>query len=174
HNYDAGWVSELQNSGSLVVPRVVLEAFPGVVLLKKKSRDKTIELIVSECRDKGYDGVVLESWSRWAAYGVLDDPELRQLALQFVKQLGEALHSISSKSSTRNHLELIYVIPAPRMEGPNNQDFGPEDLLQLADSVVVVVLLLEEISFIYLRSTSHLCNGMTKVQSIFLYIRIKV
>uniref|UniRef100_A0A453F2G6 Chitinase domain-containing protein 1 n=1 Tax=Aegilops tauschii subsp. strangulata TaxID=200361 RepID=A0A453F2G6_AEGTS len=135
HNYDAGWVSELQNSGSLVVPRVVLEAFPGVVLLKKKSRDKTIELIVSECRDKGYDGVVLESWSRWAAYGVLDDPELRQLALQFVKQLGEALHSISSKSSTRNHLELIYVIPAPRMEGPNNQDFGPEDLLQLADSV---------------------------------------
>uniref|UniRef100_A0A453F2L8 Chitinase domain-containing protein 1 n=1 Tax=Aegilops tauschii subsp. strangulata TaxID=200361 RepID=A0A453F2L8_AEGTS len=56
-------------------------------------------------------------------------------ALQFVKQLGEALHSISSKSSTRNHLELIYVIPAPRMEGPNNQDFGPEDLLQLADSV---------------------------------------
>uniref|UniRef100_A0A453F2F8 Uncharacterized protein n=1 Tax=Aegilops tauschii subsp. strangulata TaxID=200361 RepID=A0A453F2F8_AEGTS len=70
-------------------------------------------------RDKGYDGVVLESWSRWAAYGVLDDPELRQL-------------------------------------------------------VVVVVLLLEEISFIYLRSTSHLCNGMTKVQSIFLYIRIKV
>lgn len=56
-------------------------------------------------------------------------------ALQFVKQLGEALHSISSKSSTRNHLELIYVIPAPRMEGPNNQDFGPKDLLQLADSV---------------------------------------
>jgi chitinase domain-containing protein 1 len=56
-------------------------------------------------------------------------------ALQFVKQLGEALHSISSQLSTRNHLELIYVIPAPRMEGLNNQDFGPEDLLQLADSV---------------------------------------
>ncbi len=28
-------------------------------------------------RDKGYDGVVLESWSRWAVYGVLDDSELR-------------------------------------------------------------------------------------------------
>lgn len=47
-------------------------------------------------------------------------------------------------------------------------------LINLHTQVVVVVLLLEEISFIYLRSTSHLCNGMTKVQSIFLYIRIKV
>lgn len=25
----------------------------------------------------GYDGIVLESWSRWAGYGVLHDPELR-------------------------------------------------------------------------------------------------
>ncbi|PNT72404.1 hypothetical protein BRADI_2g43770v3 [Brachypodium distachyon] len=135
HNYDAGWVSELQGGVSLVVPRVVLEAFPGVLLLKKKSRNKAIDLIVSECRDKGYDGVVLESWSRWAAYGVLDDPELRHLALQFVKKLGDTLHSTRLKSSTRNHLEFIYVIPAPRMQGLNKQDFGPEDLVQLADSV---------------------------------------
>ncbi|KAG8044869.1 hypothetical protein GUJ93_ZPchr0008g13981 [Zizania palustris] len=56
--------SELQRNGSLVLPRVVLEAFLGVVLLKKKLRDKAIDLIVSECRDKGYDGVVLESLSR--------------------------------------------------------------------------------------------------------------
>jgi hypothetical protein len=77
HNFDAKWVSELQSNGSLVLPRVVLEAFPGVVLMKKKLRDKAIDLIVNECRDKGYDGVVLESWSRWAVYGVLDDSELR-------------------------------------------------------------------------------------------------
>ncbi|RLM91882.1 chitinase domain-containing protein 1 [Panicum miliaceum] len=135
----------------LVVPRVVLEAFPAVILLEKMQKAKAIDLIVSECRynyayasqfdiwlsvnrDKGYDGIVLESWSRWAVYGVLDDPELRYMALQFVKQLGEALHSISSKSSNR-HLELIYVIPAPRMQELSNQDFGPEDLLQLADSL---------------------------------------
>nr|TKW15425.1 hypothetical protein SEVIR_5G236600v2 [Setaria viridis] len=134
HNFDATWVSELQSNGSLVVPRVVLEAFPAVVLLEKKQKTKAIDLIVSECRDKGYNGIVLESWSRWAAYGVLDDPQLRSMALQFVKELGEALHSISSKSSS-HHLELIYVIPAPRMQELNNQDFGPEDLLQLADSV---------------------------------------
>ncbi|CAL4955852.1 unnamed protein product [Urochloa decumbens] len=134
HNIDATWVSELQSNGSLVVPRVVLEAFPVVVLLEKKQKAKAIDLIVSECRNKGYNGIVLESWSRWAAYGVLDDPELRYMALQFVKELGEALHSINSISSS-HHLELIYVIPAPRMQELSNQDFGPEDLLQLADSV---------------------------------------
>ena len=28
-------------------------------------------------RDMGYDGIVLEAWSRWAAYGILHDPEMR-------------------------------------------------------------------------------------------------
>ncbi|KAK3161306.1 hypothetical protein QOZ80_1BG0075470 [Eleusine coracana subsp. coracana] len=134
HNFDAAWVSELQSNGSLVLPRVVLEAFPTVVLLEKKQKAKAIDLIVNECRAKAYDGIVLESWSRWAAYGVLDDQELRYMALQFVKQLGEALHSISCRS-TSHHLELIYVIPAPRMQELNNQDFGPDDLLLLADSL---------------------------------------
>uniref|UniRef100_A0A0D9YBS9 Chitinase domain-containing protein 1 n=1 Tax=Oryza glumipatula TaxID=40148 RepID=A0A0D9YBS9_9ORYZ len=148
HNFDAKWVSELQSNGSLVLPRVVLEAFPGVVLMKKKLRDKAIDLIVNECsyncqfviwlsvnRDKGYDGVVLESWSRWAVYGVLDDSELRNRALQFVKHLGKTLHLTSSNLSTHHHLKLIYVVPAPRMKELNNQEFRPEDLLQLADSV---------------------------------------
>lgn len=27
----------------------------------------------------GYDGIVLESWSIWAAYGILHDPHLRNL-----------------------------------------------------------------------------------------------
>ncbi|KAL6842573.1 hypothetical protein ACP4OV_027417 [Aristida adscensionis] len=134
HNFDAAWVSELQGNGSLVLPRVVLEAFPAVILLEKKQKAKAIDLIVSECRDKGYDGIVLESWSRWAVYGVLDDQGLRHMALEFVKQLGEALHSVSSKSSS-HQLELIYVIPAPRTQELSNQDFGPEDLLQLADSL---------------------------------------
>ena len=29
------------------------------------------------CREMEYDGIVLESWSRWAAYGILHDPEMR-------------------------------------------------------------------------------------------------
>lgn len=28
-----------------------------------------------------YDGIVLESWSRWAAYGVLRDPDLRNMVM---------------------------------------------------------------------------------------------
>lgn len=28
-------------------------------------------------REMDYDGIVLESWSRWAAYGILHDPEMR-------------------------------------------------------------------------------------------------
>ncbi|GJN18362.1 hypothetical protein PR202_gb05515 [Eleusine coracana subsp. coracana] len=50
HNFDAAWVSELQSNGSLVLPRVVLEAFPTVVLLEKKQKAKAIDLIVNECR----------------------------------------------------------------------------------------------------------------------------
>lgn len=44
------------------------------------------------------------------------------------------MHSVSSKSASR-HLELIYVIPAPGMQKLNNQDFGPEDLMQLSDTL---------------------------------------
>lgn len=28
-------------------------------------------------REMEYDGIVLESWSRWAAYGILSDPDMR-------------------------------------------------------------------------------------------------
>lgn len=56
-------------------------------------------------------------------------------ALQFVKHLGKTLHLTSSNLSTHHHLKLIYVVPAPRMKELNNQEFRPEDLLQLADSV---------------------------------------
>lgn len=30
-------------------------------------------------REMGYDGIVLESWSRWAAYGILHDADMRAL-----------------------------------------------------------------------------------------------
>ena len=32
-------------------------------------------------REMGYDGIVLESWSRWAAYGVLNDPDMRSMVI---------------------------------------------------------------------------------------------
>lgn len=136
HHADGRWISELRMKGnSKVVPRVVLEAFPRELLRKKKLRNKAINLIVTECREMEYDGIVLESWSRWAAYGILHDPEVRNMALQFIKQLGDALHSESTSGDSKQHLELIYVIGPPNSERLQEHDFGPEDLQTLSDAV---------------------------------------
>ncbi|CAK7348748.1 unnamed protein product [Dovyalis caffra] len=136
HNADMGWISELRRNGNaLVLPRVVLEAFPKELLKKKKLIDKAIDVIISECKEMEYDGIVLESWSRWAAYGVLHDPEMRNKALRFIKQLGHALHSVSSSRNGKQHLQLVYVIGPPYSEKLQPHDFGPEDLQSLHDAV---------------------------------------
>lgn len=82
-----------------------------------------------------YDGIVLESWSRWAHYGVLHDPEMRKMALEFIKRLGQAMHSVNSTKDPSHHLELIYVIPAPHSQKLAEYDFGPKDLEDLSDFV---------------------------------------
>ncbi|XVE73732.1 hypothetical protein DITRI_Ditri11bG0142100 [Diplodiscus trichospermus] len=136
HNADKGWMSELRTrEDALVLPRVVLEAFPSELLKKKKQRDKAIDLIVKECKEMEYDGIVLESWSRWAAYGVLHDPDLRNRALKFIRQLGRALHSVRSTRNTEKQLQLVYVIGPPHSEKLQQHDFGPEDLQSLSDAV---------------------------------------
>ncbi|XP_010427871.1 PREDICTED: chitinase domain-containing protein 1-like isoform X1 [Camelina sativa] len=136
HNADKGWIQELRSRGNaLILPRVVLEASPSEMLKKKKLREKAINLIVTECKEMEYDGIVLESWSRWAAYGVLHDPDMRKMALQFVKQLGEALHSTASPRNNQQHMQFMYVVGPPRSETLQMYDFGPEDLQFLKDSV---------------------------------------
>ncbi|XP_078168862.1 glycosyl hydrolase superfamily protein [Carex rostrata] len=136
HDVDLGWISELRKgSNSLVVPRVLLEASPAEVLVKKKQLSNVIDLIIKECREMGFDGIVLESWSTWAAYGVLNDPELRTMALNFIKQLGEAMHSVNSGPNPSQHLQLILVISPVQSEKLSGYDFGPGDLKELADSV---------------------------------------
>ncbi|KAK2995529.1 hypothetical protein RJ640_003957 [Escallonia rubra] len=136
HNADTGWISELRMKGDVqLLPRVVLEAVPVDFLKKKKKRDKAINLIIEECKEMGYNGVVLESWSRWAAYGVLHDPDLRNMALQFVKQLGQAMHSVSLEKHGKQSLQLVYVIGPPHSEKFQEHDFGPEDLQSLSDAV---------------------------------------
>ncbi|XP_057720976.1 uncharacterized protein LOC130935301 [Arachis stenosperma] len=135
HNVDRGWISDLKKAGeALILPRVVLEASPAE-LLKKKQRNKAINIIVTECKEMGYDGIVLESWSRWAAYGILHDPSIRNLALQFVKQLGETLHSTSSHRNNEQRLQLICVIGPPSSEKLQEHDFGPKDLETLSEAV---------------------------------------
>ncbi|XP_061996636.1 uncharacterized protein LOC133714529 [Rosa rugosa] len=136
HNADIGWISELRIAGDAwVLPRIVLEAFPAELLTKKKQRNKAIDLIVSECKEMGYDGIVLESWSRWAAYRVLHDPKMRNLALQFIKDLGDALHAVTSERNNKHRLQLVYVIGPPHSEKLQVHDFGPKDLQSLSDAV---------------------------------------
>ncbi|MED6180149.1 hypothetical protein PIB30_007660 [Stylosanthes scabra] len=135
HNVDRGWIADLKKAGeALILPRVVLEASPAE-LLKKKQRNKAINIIVAECKEMGYDGIVLESWSRWAAYGILHDPSMRNLALQFVKELGDSLHSTSSQRNNEQRFQLIYVIGPPSSEKLQEHDFGPKDLETLSEAV---------------------------------------
>ncbi|CAK9165789.1 unnamed protein product [Ilex paraguariensis] len=118
-----------------VLPRVVLEAIPVDLLRKRKQRDKAINLIIAECKEMEYDGIVLESWSRWAAYGVLHDPDMRQMALQFIQQLGQAMHSVILDRNSEKSLQLVYVIGPPHSENLQEYDFGPEDLRSLSNAV---------------------------------------
>ncbi|KAF5733116.1 chitinase domain-containing protein 1-like isoform X1 [Tripterygium wilfordii] len=136
HNADVDWISELRRRGNAqVLPRVVLEASPVEFLRKKTLRSKAIDLIVKECKEMEYDGIVLESWSRWAAYGILHDLDMRNMALQFIKELGHALHYVSSMRKPEQRLTLIYVIGPPHSEKAQAHDFGPEDLNSLSNAV---------------------------------------
>ncbi|KAL9250596.1 Chitinase domain-containing protein [Drosera capensis] len=136
HNADTGWISDLRSKGDVqVLPRVVLEMLPADLLRMKKQMAKTIDLIVRECKDMDYDGIVLESWSRWAAHGVLQDAAMRNKALSFLKQLGETLHNVTSDTGISKHLQLVYVIGPPRSEMLHEYDFGPEDLRTLSEAV---------------------------------------
>ncbi|KAL1546355.1 hypothetical protein AAHA92_22961 [Salvia divinorum] len=136
HNADKHWIADIKKTGnSQILPRVVLEAIPLDLLKKKKQRERAINLIVTECKEMGYDGIVLESWSRWAAYGILHDPGMRITALQFVIQLGQAMHSVSLDQHKRQSLQLVYVIGPPRSKELEEYDFGPEDLRRLIDDV---------------------------------------
>ncbi|XP_009336807.1 chitinase domain-containing protein 1 [Pyrus x bretschneideri] len=136
HNADTGWISDIRMAGDArVLPRVVLEAFPAELLTKKKQRSKAINLIVNECKEMGYDGIVLESWSRWAAFRILHDPSMRNMALQFIQELGDALHGVSLEKNDKQRLQLVYVIGPPQSEKLQPHDFGPKDLRSLDDAV---------------------------------------
>ncbi|KAL3615705.1 hypothetical protein CASFOL_041366 [Castilleja foliolosa] len=136
HNADKGWITEIRRRGnSQILPRVVLEANPLDLLKRKKQRDKAIKLIIAECKEMEYDGIVLESWSRWAGYGVLHDPDMRIMALEFIIQLGQAMHSVVLDPNKSKSLQLVFVIGPPRSDKLGEYDFGPEDLRSLRDVV---------------------------------------
>lgn len=56
-------------------------------------------------------------------------------ALNFIKQLGEAMHSVNSGPNPSQHLQLILVISPVQSDKLSSYDFGPEDMKLLTDSV---------------------------------------
>lgn len=44
------------------------------------------------CCVQGYDGLVLEAWNQWAAWGALEQPDFAEAALGFIAKLGASLH----------------------------------------------------------------------------------
>lgn len=59
---------------------------------------------------------------------------LQVQALQFIKQLGDTLHSVSERNS-KQQLQLIYVIGPPSSKKLLENDFGPKDLVSLSEAV---------------------------------------
>lgn len=45
-------------------------------------------------REMDYDGIVLESWSRWAAYGVLHDPDMRNMVILTLTEVFSLLKTV--------------------------------------------------------------------------------
>lgn len=136
HDADQQWMAQVRKHGlPLILPRVALEGSPIELLTKKRERKQAFELIVSECKNMGFDGVVLEAWSQWAAYGILKDPNLRQMALQFVQELGSMLHTAKTVDGLDRNLQLVFVIP-PLNSIENNPDmFTSTDMARVSNNV---------------------------------------
>eukprot|EP00850_Spirogloea_muscicola_P007034 SM000034S12788 [mRNA] locus=s34:744501:747331:- [translate_table: standard] len=148
---DLKWMKSVRQKGHpIILPRVVLEG-TGLDLFLKSSDDTTqaINLLVAECKEKGYDGLTLEAWSSLAAHSILDKPDLRQKALHFVRSLGLALHDTPSpaKGADRN-MQLIFVIP-PIGEGSHPSVFTSADVRSLAPDVDAFSLMTYDYSNAY-------------------------
>lgn len=57
-------------------------------------------------REMGYDGIVLESWSRWAAHGILHDSNMRGL-VSFQSLFLPSQYSLSPSHSALSYFLLI-------------------------------------------------------------------
>ncbi|PWA80137.1 Glycosyl hydrolase superfamily protein isoform 2 [Artemisia annua] len=156
-----------------LVDDVVLDEFSGFDLALL---DTLFSKGLRTVKEMDFDGIVLESWSRWVAYGILHDAKMRNLALQFIKKLGEEMHSVVVKRSTERNLQL------------QEYDFGPEDFRSLSNFVDGYSLMTYDFSnpqnrgpnapLVWIRSTMklllgpHAADSQNLTQKVFLDINI--
>ncbi|PWA75153.1 glycosyl hydrolase superfamily protein [Artemisia annua] len=107
-------------------------------------------------------------------------------ALQFIKKLGEEIHSVVVKRSTERNLQLVYVIGPPRTDRLQEYDFGPEDFRSLSNFVDGYSLMTYDFSnpqnprpnapLVWIRSTMklllgpHAADSQNLTQKVFLGI----
>ena len=113
-------------AGAKVLPRVLFEGWGAtdyIYLLTGKpfGRDywkddvtdvharEAARVIVNECQEKGYDGVVLEVWAQWSYIGLLDHQPLLDACVNFIAILGAELRSAPAPSG--EPMELILAVP---------------------------------------------------------------
>ncbi|KAL2613898.1 hypothetical protein R1flu_025590 [Riccia fluitans] len=137
HDVDQQWIKDVRREGSpKIVPRVVLEGYTTNLLIREDERAEAIGLITSEVTKMQFDGIVLEAWSLWRGYRILDDPNLRQKALDFVKLLGMELHVLEASKRKKSALfQFILVIPPPSGNPADPNVFTTSDMIYLKDAV---------------------------------------
>ncbi|KAL0029218.1 hypothetical protein WJX79_003866 [Trebouxia sp. C0005] len=113
HDIDAGWMEKVMRPQSLgstavrMVPRILFE-LDQAGLLQLLSRPLDVaDLLVNFCNKYGFDGLVVETWSQWAASGLLQHASFRQQAVQVLRLLAQALH----RPTDRSRMELILAVP---------------------------------------------------------------
>ncbi|KAG0555859.1 hypothetical protein KC19_11G008800 [Ceratodon purpureus] len=138
HDVDRQWIADVRQNGSpMIVPRVVLEGWPLDMLLDPAEQKQAIDFIANECKDMEYDGIVLESWTTWGAFNILDKPNLRQKALELVHALGTTLHSMKTSNAgiEERSMQLHLVIPPPTEHKRDARSFTRADMTVLGNSI---------------------------------------
>mmetsp|Transcript_129 Transcript_129/g.980 ORF Transcript_129/g.980 Transcript_129/m.980 type:complete len:387 (-) Transcript_129:993-2153(-) len=102
HDVDRGWMESLRKDRTHVpkiMPRFLFEGWSGeqfVHLLQSAAvrgslAQKISDILVQECKQQELDGVVLEVWTQWWAWGLTRYPAAHRAIVSFIAQLYESL-----------------------------------------------------------------------------------
>ncbi|KAL0039071.1 hypothetical protein WJX77_007043 [Trebouxia sp. C0004] len=113
HDIDAGWMKKvmrpqtLGSTGVKIVPRILFELDQAGLLQLLSQPLDVADLLVTLCKKYGFDGLVVETWSQWAASGLLQHASFQLQAVQALRLLAEVLH----KPTDSPRMELILAVP---------------------------------------------------------------
>ena len=100
---------------------------PRVQVLLLGQPAPAIERLLSLCSQQGYDGLVLEAWNTWAAWGGFEarSADFGAAAVAFVEQLGAGLHAAGR--------QLLLAVPPVLPAAPGRPHIARQELLRLVE-----------------------------------------